>query len=322
MRPRCWLPALVACSVAGAEPAAVPPTGCAQASASAAGAAAKERRARLAAYYEHKLALVDGQVYQWQGREPPRRVLGGARHVSVAKSLGYAIDEQDRAVEWPLGSGRVVPVLDDVALLSAGDSGLLAIRCDGSLWERRAGAAEWRRSADAAIHAWVGDSADYYVDPQGRLHARGLAHRGQYGDGRLAEAEGWLAVAGDAVRVAAHTGHAVYLRRDGAVLGTGGNRYGPLGRHGYGDKAVAWGVIFEGAGALATGSRHTLALRPDGSLWIWGDAEGLAPREAMQRVAEVAAGLDETIALDLDGGLWAWAVGERPIERIALPTAR
>lgn len=35
----------------------------------------------------------------------------------------------------------------------------------------------------------------------------------------------------------AHTGHALYLRRDGVVLATGGNRYGPLGAHGLGDKA-------------------------------------------------------------------------------------
>jgi hypothetical protein len=41
------------------------------------------------------------------------------------------------------------------------------------------------------------------------------------------------------VAVRAHIGHALYLylRRDGVVLGTGGNRYGPLGAHGLGDKA-------------------------------------------------------------------------------------
>ncbi|MDW5442060.1 hypothetical protein [Polaromonas sp. SM01] len=295
---------------------------CAQVS--EAGAAAMLRRTRLAGYYEHKLALIDGRVFEWQGSRRPRLVLEGASHVAVGKSRGYAIDMQQNALAWTLGSARVEPepLLDKVALLSAGDSGLLAIRCDGSLWQRRTGAGEWTRSADAAIHAWVGDGADYYIAPNGQVYARGLAHRGQYGDGKLAQAPGWTAVAAQGGRVVGHTGHALYLRRDGAVLGTGGNIYGPLASHGHGDKAARWGVIFEGATAIATGSRHSLALRPDGSLWIWGAQEGLQPRQVMQRVAEVAAGLEDTLAIDVDGRLWNWALGERPLRPVELPATR
>lgn len=305
------------CVMIAASPAA---GACAQVS--EAGATAMQRRTRLAGYYEHKLALIGGRVFEWRGSRRPRLVLEGASHVAVGKSRGYAIDAQQRALGWELGSTRVEPLLDRVALLSAGDSGLLAIRCDGSLWQRRSGAGEWTRSADAAIHAWVGDGADYYIDPRGQVHARGLAHRGQYGDGKLAETPGWTAVAEQGGRVVAHTGHAIYLRQDGAVLGTGGNIYGPLGTHGHGDKAVRWGVISEGATAIATGSRHSLALRPDGSLWIWGSHEGLQPRQAMQRVAEVAAGLEDTLAIDVDGQLWNWAVGERPVRPVELPATR
>ena len=97
------------------------------------------------------------------------------------------------------------------------------------------------------------------------------------GSGRLDASATWVAVAGEAHTAYSHTGHAVYLHSDGSVLGTGGNLAGPLGRLGYGDKAVRWGVIFEGVSAVATGSRHTLAMRPDGSLQSWGQPTDWSP---------------------------------------------
>ena len=69
------------------------------------------------------------------------------------------------------------------------------------------------------------------------MSAKGLAHRGQYGDGRLTATAGFVVTAHDVVTVKAHTGHAVHLARDGVVMGTGGNRFGPLSSHGLGDKA-------------------------------------------------------------------------------------
>ncbi len=37
------------------------------------------------------------------------------------------------------------------------------------------------------------------------------------------------------------------------LMGTGGNRFGPLSRHGLGDKADRWGPVFDGARAIAFG---------------------------------------------------------------------
>ena len=117
------------------------------------------------------------------------------------------------------------------------------------------------------------------------MWVKGLAHRGQYGDGRLTASPDFIRTADDAVAVKAHTGHAIYLRRDGMVLGTGGNRFGPLSSHGLGDKADRWGPIFDGARAIATGSRHSLAIRQDGSLWAWGEGFGIEPRKLHRRRA-------------------------------------
>jgi hypothetical protein len=116
----------------------------------------------------------------------------------------------------------------------------------------------------------IDDGANYFGRSDGTLWIKGLGHRGQYGDGRLAASPDFITTAGEAVAMQAHTGHAIYLRRDGEVLGTGGNGYGPLSSHDLGDKADRWAPIIDGARAIATGSHRSLAIRDDASLWGWG----------------------------------------------------
>ena len=93
-----------------------------------------------------------------------------------------------------------------------------------------------RRVATAA----VGDSANYYATESGALFVKGLAHRGQYGDGKLKTTDRFVQTASNVAAITAHTGHAILMTKSGDVLGTGGNIYGPVGRHGLGDKAVRW----------------------------------------------------------------------------------
>jgi hypothetical protein len=210
--------------------------------------------------------------------------------------------------------------MDQVDSFHAGRSGLLIIRTGGSLWhvettgllgfgEKVAGMSA--QIADNVLTASVGDSANYYVTRDGALFVQGRAHRGQYGDGLLASAESYVQTAKDVVQVVSHTGHALILKKDGSVWGTGGNIYGPLGSHGYGDKAIQWGPIFDGVIAIATGSSHSLAIRRDGSLWIWGRNEGLDPKQVMTEVSAAAAGIHSSIALS-KGLLWQWDTGTQP----------
>lgn len=279
---------------------------------------AMQHRTPVATYYDHKLALVSGTVYAWQGADAPRAVLRGAVQVAVGDTQAYALDDRRRLITWQAGSDNREVLLDDVVFIAAGKSGLLAIRCDGSLWERSSAQARWSRSADAAVQAWVGDGADYYVDADAQLFARGQAHRGQYGDGLLTERPGWTRVARDVVSVVAHTGHALYLGADGRVLGTGGNRFGPLGGHGYGDKADNWGFLFAGVRRIATGSRQSMAIRLDGSLWVWGGGTGLLPRRILEDVVACSSGQHDSIALTADGAIWQWGPGQLPA-RLRLP---
>ncbi len=266
----------------------------------------------LAAYYERHMALRDGVAWGWQGRGTPQRQMAGVRQVGVGRDHGYALLHDGRLLRWTDDPARAELLREGVAWFAAGHSGWFAADADQVLWYGSAGTAAPRRVADAVVAACIGDSADYYITRDGQLHVQGLAHRGQYGDGKLQATPGFVVTAADAVAVKAHTGHAIYLRKDGVVLGTGGNRYGPLSSHGLGDKADRWGPIFDGAVAIATGSRHSLALRADGSLWAWGEGFGIAPRQVHEQVRVVAAGDTVTLALVADGGLWQWDGGEGP----------
>jgi alpha-tubulin suppressor-like RCC1 family protein len=166
--------------------------------------------------------------------------------------------------------------------------------------------------SENVIGAAVGDGANYYITTRGDLFVKGKAHRGQYGDGRLQSTEHFIRTMTGVAQITVHTGHAILRKKNGDVLGTGGNIYGPVGHHGLGDKADKWSLITKGARAIATGSSHSLAIRQDGMLIAWGSEYGPEPVPVMAGVTGVAAGSRTTIAIKSDGTLWQWARGKTP----------
>jgi len=266
----------------------------------------------LASYYQRHMALRDGVAYGWVGQGRPQRLRDGVRQVGVGRDTCFALLDDGRLLRWTDDPARATPLMSGVAWFAAGESGWFAADAGRGLWYGSGVQPSAQRVADAVIAACIGDSADYLIRSDGRLYAKGLAHRGQYGDGLLKPTPDFVPTAADALAVRAHTGHAIYLRRDGVVLGTGGNRFGPLSRHGLGDKAERWGPIFDGARAIATGSRHSLAIRGDGSLWGWGEGFGIEPLRLHEGVAATAAGDSATLALGSDGSLWQWDGGAGP----------
>ena len=266
----------------------------------------------LASYYDRHMALVDGVAYGWVGRGTPQRARAGVVQVGVSQHAYFALLDSGALVTWTEAPEAATTLMQGVSSFAAGQSGWFAIDRAQVLWHGSGGTAAPQRIAEQVVAACIGDSADYYVTRDGTLYAKGLAHRGQYGDGRLTATPGFVATARDAVTVKAHTGHAIHLTRDGAVLGTGGNRFGPLSSHGLGDKADRWGRIFDGVRAIATGSRHSVAIRADASLWAWGEGFGIEPRQLLDQVTAVAAGDTATIARTADGALWQWDAGAGP----------
>jgi hypothetical protein len=264
----------------------------------------------LASYYSRHMALIAGVAYTWSGDGQPVRQRDGVRQVGVARDSCFALQSDGQLLRWANHPERAETLMPGVAAMASGESGWFAIDATRQLWH---GGTKPQPVATDVVTACIGDGADYYIRQDGTLWVKGLAHRGQYGDGRLTASSEFVNTARDAIAVVAHTGHAIYLRRDGVVLGTGGNRFGPLSSHGLGDKADRWGPLFEGARSIATGSRHSAAIRVDGSLWVWGDRFGIAPRKLLDGVVAVAAGDTATIALDAQTRLWQWAgdVGPR-----------
>ncbi|MGL6109063.1 MAG: hypothetical protein ACRC2B_03075 [Rubrivivax sp.] len=266
----------------------------------------------LASYYGRHMALVAGVAHGWLGQGAPTRQRAGVRQVGVSRDAFFALLDDGTLLSWADTADAPRTLMRGVARFAAGQSGWFAIDPAGVLWHATAAQAAPRRFAEDVVDACIGDSADYYIRRDGTLFAKGLAHRGQYGDGRLASTPDFVATASEAVAVKAHTGHALHLRRDGVVMGTGGNRYGPLSSHGLGDKAERWGRIFDDVQAIATGSRHSAAIRGDGSLWVWGEGFGIEPAKLLDGVAAVAAGDTATIVLSRDGTLRQWDGGHGP----------
>lgn len=267
---------------------------------------------QLASYYERHMVLLDGVACGWMGRGLPVRMRAGARQVGVSEDAYFALLNDGRLISWGETPDSAITLMLDVVSFASGQSGWFAIDRAQVLWHGGDMLPAPRRVADDVATACVGDSADYYIRRDGTLWVNGLAHRGQYGDGRLTATADFVNTAADAVAVKAHTGHALYLSQGGVVMGTGGNRYGPLGAHGLGDKADRWGRVFDGARAIATGSRHSVAIRPDSSLWAWGEGFGIEPRRLLEEVVAVAAGNTATIALRADGSLLQWDGGAGP----------
>ena len=272
----------------------------------------------LASYYDRHMAVIDGIAFGWQAQGQPRPMRPDVSAVGVGSDDFFALTSAGVLLRWTGDAAAATELMAGVARFAAGASGWFAIDRAGVLWQGGHGKA-LRRVADDVVAASIGDSADYFITRDGRLHVQGLAHRGQYGDGRLQATPGFTVTAADAVAVKAHTGHAIHLRRDGVVMGTGGNRYGPLSSHGLGDKADRWGPIFSAAVAIATGSRHSLALRADGSLWAWGEGYAVEPLRLRGNITAVAAGDTATVALSADGALWQWDGGRGPRRLTPLP---
>ncbi len=267
--------------------------------------------ASLVSYYDRHLALVDGVALGWTGQGSPRPMLAGCRQAGVSKDAFFALRDTGELVTWEDRATAPRTLRAGVQAFAAGATGWFAIDAQGALWHASATGAPTRVAQDVAA-ACIGDGADYYIGRDGRLFVRGLAHRGQYGDGALHATADFVSTARHAVAVKAHTGHAIYLRDDGTVHGTGGNRFGPLSSHGLGDMATQWGAIFDGCVAIATGSRHSVALRPDASLWAWGEGFAIAPARIHGNVTALAAGDTVTLARTADGALWQWDRGAGP----------
>ncbi len=125
------------------------------------------------------------------------------------------------------------------------------------------------------------------------------------------------------IDIAAGNGHVVALTEDGNVWTWGGNMYGQIGDSTTGmannRKSPTLVKAISGIIEISAGSNHTMALRNDSTLWVWGynamgqlgdsTAVGKTFPMKVDRISGVVAiqGAGyHTIALKRDGTVWTW----------------
>ena len=119
--------------------------------------------------------------------------------------------------------------------------------------------------------------------------------------------------------------HTIAIRTDGTMWAWGVNVCGQLGLGNTTDSKVSYQQVGSDMNWETTscGNMHTVAIKSDGSLWVWGDNEygqlGLGDtisRTLPARVGTdtnwkaVSCGDNHTIAIKTDGTLWAWGDNE------------
>jgi alpha-tubulin suppressor-like RCC1 family protein len=188
-----------------------------------------------------------------------------------------------------------VVALDEITSASAGASHTIVLRSDGTVWG-------WGRNnlGQLGVGSLLPDPS---LSPVQALGLKGM------------------------IAVAAGNGHALALRNDGTVWGWGDNTDGQAG-----DPATSGFVVvpqqvlpLTGITAVAAGTWHSMALKDDGTVWVWGQnawgqlgndntsARSPAPVQVanLTSVIAIAAGSAHCLAVRNDGTVWAWGNNER-----------
>ena len=160
----------------------------------------------------------------------------------------------------------------------------------------------------------------------GALYATGPNWHGFYGNGQMtgegqpgSAGKGPVKVMDGIVSASVGAYHAYAINEAGELFAWGDNREGQLGNgeSGWGKEKTTPIKIMDGVARIDAGIYYALALKTDGSLWVWGqnDAGQLGdgttqnnpiPQKLMDGVAYAAADRNQSFAVKTDGSLWGW----------------
>ena len=271
----------------------------------------------IAAGSAHSLALKnDGTVWAWGNNSDGQLGTGNFNYSSIpvqvtaladvdAIAAGYSHSvalKRDRTV-WAWGNGEKgqvgnvaftyrsstpVPVtgLTDIVAVAAGNYQNLALKADGTVWR------------------W--GSCSPYPDTSVPVIISGID---------------------TVMAIAAGAHHGVALKKDGTVWSWGNNEYGALGNGTYGTYSNAYSTVpvqavgLSDVTAISAGVFYTMALRSDGTPWVWGRSNyGTAwnwpdgvrfgahpmPMTQLWDIAAIAGGDFHAAAIKRDGTVWGW----------------
>jgi hypothetical protein len=240
--------------------------------------------------------------------------------------LGDTITERDSPT-------RVGTASDWVAVAASGWDHALALKANGSLWawgDNGAGQLGLGDTTDRHIPTLVSIPKTMVAVAAGWNHSLALAADGSlwaWGDNAYAQlglgdttdrlsptlvGSGWVAVAAGGI-------HSLALKADGSLWVWGSNGYGQLGLGDTiteRDSPTRVGTASDWV-AVAAGDLHSLALKADGSLWVWGSnghgqlglgdtTDRHSPTLVGSGWVAIAAGWNYSLGFGSYGSFWAW----------------
>jgi alpha-tubulin suppressor-like RCC1 family protein len=244
------------------------------------------------------------------GRNSPVSVVGGFTDwVSASAGGSHSLGVRANGTLWAWGingngqlgdatiTSRRSPVsvvggFTDWVFASAGVSGQhsLGIRANGTLWAwgsnangRLGDGTTTDRSSPVSV---VGGFTDWVSVSAGRYHSLGVRANGslwgwsrntngQLGDNSITDRSSPVSVIGgftDWVQASAGTSHSLGVRANGTLWAWGLNTYGQIGDNTATSQRSPVSVVggFTDWVQASAGSRHSLGVRANGTLWAWG----------------------------------------------------
>ena len=172
-----------------------------------------------------------------------------------------------------------IRVMEDVVAVTTGSGTTMAIRTDDSLWI-------WGVHGLSDRSVW----RPWYPTP--------------------------VQIAEDIAAFSAGDHHNMIIGNDGILWAWGGNWAGQIGdgtASSYGDNdRFDFVRIMDSVVSVSAGNSHTIAIREDGSLWVWGmnalgeGEDAYIPVKLMENMVAVAMDAQHNLAIDADGSLWTW----------------
>ncbi|MDP4028816.1 MAG: choice-of-anchor D domain-containing protein [Gallionella sp.] len=229
----------------------------------------------------------------------PKQIGTGYTTISAGEAHAVALKSDGSLWAWgsnghgQLGDGTTnrsyVPkqIGNGYMTISAGEAYTVALKFDGSLWAWGygfSGRLGDGTGADSYVPKQVGTGytaiatgADHTValKSDGSLWAWGSNWYGKLGDGTTNSSFVPKQIGAGYTAIAAGSAHTVALKSDGSLWAWGSNEYGQLGdgniaTESHVPKQIGTGYTAIAAGTSPVQAVHTVALKPDGSLWAWG----------------------------------------------------
>lgn len=289
----------------------------------------------------HSVAVTrNGEVYTWgtnrsgqlgimdqDSAKKPVKV-EGVTAVSVAAGYDFtaALSYDGDVYVWGMGekSAPASVGLSGIVKIDAGQTDILALESDGTVWQWTYGAAPEKvagLSHITDISAGGGHNLALTVD--GQVYAWGGNYAGQLGDGttenRTVPVKLPLL---NIVDISAGFSHSLAAAFDGKVYAWGNNDYGQLG-----DGSTTGSLVpvtvkkLTGITRVAAGNGNSMALNAKGGVYTWGYGEfgqlgngsnticAVSPVSVSQlssKVVYIESGVQHCFAVTQNGTLYAW----------------